>query len=153
MIRKKELMLLACLRNNARETLTSISKKTNIPVSTIFDKLKEYEKTFIKKHTSILDFKKLGYDIRINILLKVDREKRNLLEQFLLAEHSVNSVFRINNIYDYLVDAIFRDIKEFQEFADKLETYGISDIKEHFVVDELIREKFLSDKDFIELLC
>lgn len=153
MIRKKELMLLSCLRNNARETLTNISKKTNIPISTIFDKLKEYEKTFIKKHTSILDFKKLGYDIRINILLKVDREKRNLLEQFLLAEHSVNSVFRINNIYDYLVDAIFRDIKEFQEFADKLETYGISDIKEHFVVDELIREKFLSDKDFIELLC
>ena len=81
MIRKKELMLLACLRNNARETLTNISKKTNIPISTIFDKLKEYEKTFIKKHTSILDFKKLGYDIRINMLLKVDRSKRYALEE------------------------------------------------------------------------
>lgn len=152
MIRKKELMLLACLRNNARETLTNISKKTNIPISTIFDKLKEYEKTFIKKHTSILDFKKLGYDIRINMLLKVDRSKRYALEEFLMSEASVNNVFRINNIYDYLVDAIFKDIKEFQEFADKLEAYNITEITEHFVVDELKRENFLSDKDFIELM-
>ena len=153
MIRKKELMLLACLRNNARETLTSISKKTNIPVSTIFDKLKEYEKTFIKKHTSILDFKKLGYDIRINILLKVDRSKRHALEQFLMSEASVNNIFRINNIYDYLVDAIFKNIKEFQEFTDKLESFEILEITEHFVVDELKRENFLSDKDYVELMC
>jgi DNA-binding Lrp family transcriptional regulator len=152
MMRKKELMLLSCLRSNARETLTSISKKTKIPISTIFDKLKEYEKGFIRKHTSLIDFKKLGYDIRIHLLLKIQRDKRTSFETFIMANQSVNNVFRINNIYDYFVEAIFRNIKDFQEFADKLESYGVSEITEHFVIDELKRETFLSDTNFIELL-
>ncbi len=152
MLRKKELMLISCLRNNSRETLTNISKKTKIPISTIFDKLKEYEKGFIQKHTSLIDFKRLGYDIRINLLLKINREKREDFERFVMANHSVNSVFRINNIYDYLVDAIFKDIRTFHSFADKLESFGIVDMVEHFIIDELKREDFLSDVNFIELL-
>ena len=152
MLRKKELMLISCLRNNSRETLTNISKKTKIPISTIFDKLKEYEKGFIQKHTSLIDFKRLGYDIRINLLLKVNRDKREDFENFVMANPSVNSVFRINNIYDYLVDAIFKDIRAFHMFADKLESFGIIDMVEHFIIDELKRENFLSDINFIELL-
>ena len=152
MIRKKELMLLSCLRKNARETLTNMSKKTKIPISTIFDKLRDYETGFIQKHTSLIDFKRLGYDIRINLLIKINREKRDGFEKFVMANHSVNSVFRINNVYDYLIDAIFKNIREFHMFSYKIESFGVVEMTEHFIIDELKRESFLSDTNFIELL-
>jgi len=61
----KDMMLLSNLRANARETLTNISKRTNIPISTIFDRLKLHEKNLIKKHTAIIDFALLGPDLEI----------------------------------------------------------------------------------------
>ncbi len=152
MLRKKELMLLSCLRSNARDTLTNISKKTRIPISTIFDKLKEYEKGFIQKYTSLIDFKKLGYDIRMHLMLKVPINKRGEFEEFVKSSPAVNNVFRINNFYDYMVETIFKDIKEFQVFADKIEVFGVSELTEHFVIDEIKRESFMSDKNYIELI-
>jgi DNA-binding Lrp family transcriptional regulator len=151
MIRKKELVLLSCLRNNSRETLTNISKKTKIPISTIFDKLKEYEKSFIKKHTTLIDFKKLGYDLKIYLMLKVNREKRMEFQDFVLNSHCINNVCRINNGYDYFVEGIFKDINSFQVFLDKLEGYGVNNIMEHFVIDEIKKESFLSDKNYVDL--
>ena len=152
MLRKKELMLLSCLRTNARDTLTNISKKIRIPISTIFDKLKEYEKGFISKYTSLIDFKKLGYDIRMQLMLKVPINKRGAFEEFVKSSPAVNNVFRINNFYDYMVETIFKDIKEFQVFADKIEVFGISELTEHFVIDEIKRESFMSDKNYVELI-
>jgi len=152
MIKKKELILLSCLRQNSRETLTNISKKTHIPISTIFDKLKEYEKSFIDKHTTLIDFKKLGYDIRIHIMLKIERDQRQEFEKFIVKSASVNNVYRINNGFDYFIEGIFKNIDDFQRFADKIENYGIKEITEHFVIDELKRENFMSDSEFIEIL-
>ncbi|MBR9691938.1 winged helix-turn-helix transcriptional regulator, partial [Candidatus Woesearchaeota archaeon] len=70
---KKDLKIIAYLRQNARMPLTKMSRKTQIPVSTIFDRLKMNENSLIVKHTSLLDFSKLGYNTRANITLKVDR--------------------------------------------------------------------------------
>ena len=152
MMRKKELILLSCLRNNARETLTSISKMTRIPISTIFDKLKEYESKFISKHTCLVDFKKLGYDIKIHLMIKIDKDRRDVFENFIMNSPSVNNIYRINNGYDYFIEGIFRNINEFQLFADRMESFGVKEFDEHFVIDELKRESFLSDKDYIELI-
>ncbi len=145
MKKNKEMMLLSCLRNNSRETLTNMSKKTNIPISTIFDKLKEYEKKLISKHTSLIDFKKLGYDIKIHIMLKVNRECRQRFEKFLGNAQSVNTVYRINNKFDYFLEGIFKDICSYQKFADQLEDYGVTEMHEHFVIDELKKEEFLTN--------
>jgi len=107
------------LRSNARENLTKLSRMTHIPVSTIFDRLREYESEIISKHTTLLDFKKLGFDIKINILFKIARGSRDDFKEFLVKNHNINSVFRVNNGYDYLVEAIFRGMHELQEFMGR----------------------------------
>ena len=84
MLDKKELIILAKLRENSRESLTRMSRKISIPVSTIYEKLKNYEKTVIKKHTSLLDFNKLGFGTRATIILKSKKENRENLKQFLI---------------------------------------------------------------------
>ena len=148
----KDILLMTYFRNNARENLTKISRLTRIPVSTIFDKLKEYEKELIKKHTTLVDFKKLGFDIKTNILFKVARESREEFKEFLVKNQNVNSVFRVNNGFDFLVEGIFRNMEDVEKFTEALERFKIESRQEMFVLEDLKREGFLSDTLQTELL-
>ena len=151
MFDKKELMILANLRNNARETLTKISKKTSIPVSTIFEKLRSYESTIITKHTSLIDFNKLGFSTRATILLKVGKDYRDKLREHLILDKSLNNVYRINNGYDFMLEGIFREIKDVENFLEKLENdYGVTDRYVYYIVDELKREDFMSSPEYLK---
>jgi len=139
-------------RKNARESLTKLSKITHIPVSTIFDKLKEFEGTVINKHTCLVDFRKLGFDIKVHMMFKVNKDAREEFQNFLLNNTRINSVFRINNGYDYLVEAIFRDMKELQDFSEKVEKYSVEQKQDFFVLEDIKREDFLTFKTGIGAL-
>ncbi len=152
MYTKRDLYLLAFFRENARKSLTKISKETNIPVSTIFDRLKNYEKSLIKKHTCLIDFKKLGFEIRVGMLIKSNKEKRPELEGFLINHQRINNLFRITGMYDYFLEALFRDMRELQEFNEKLEDYGIERKKDLFIIEEVKREAFIDKPEMVDLL-
>ena len=125
---RKDILLMTYFRKNARENLTQISRLTRIPVSTIFDKLREFEKGLIQKHTTLIDFRMLGFDIRVNIL------------------------FRITNGYDYLVEAIFKDMTAMQKFSELLDRFKIESKQELFILEDIKRESFLSDELHAKLL-
>jgi DNA-binding Lrp family transcriptional regulator len=130
--------------------LTNISRKTSIPVSTIFDKLKAHENGTIKKHTSIVDFSLLVYGTRANIALKVNKEEKEELKRFLMKDTNVNSFYRINNGYDYLIEAIFKNILELEDFCEKLdENFKIKTKQIYYIIEDLKREEFLADPDNI----
>ena len=149
---RKDLLLMTYFRNNARENLTKISRLTSIPVSTIFDKLREYEKTLIKKHTTLVDFKKLGFDIRMNILFKISKESKDQFKEFIMKNENINSVYKINNGYDYMVEAIFKDMNDLQNFTELMEKFNIELKQELFILEDLKREDFLSDKLHVDFL-
>ena len=67
---KKDIELVKQLRLDSRKSLTNISRKTKIPISTLYDRLKFHEGGLIKKHTSILNFDLLGFKSRVQLLLK-----------------------------------------------------------------------------------
>ena len=77
-MKKTDLLIISSLRQNAREKLTNMSKKTRIPVSTLFDRIRMHEGKLIKKHTALIDFNKLGYNTRANIILKVKKTDREI---------------------------------------------------------------------------
>ena len=146
MMNKKELLLISFLRNNARETITNISKGTNMPISTIFDMIKRYEKNVIMKHTALIDFSALGYNTRVNIMIGVDRKAREDLKKFLKSEQKVNTVYRINNGFDFIVEGIFKNVKELQEFIETIEEkFNITKREVFYIIDDIKREDFLSN--------
>jgi len=146
MIKKTDLIIISSLRQNAREKLTDMSRKTRIPVSTIFDRIRLHEGGLIKKHTALVDFSKLGYNTRANIILKVKKEDRELVREFLIKNPSVNSAFKINNGYDFSIEAVFRDIKEVEDFIELLEEkFSIKSKQVFYVIDDLKKEEFLSN--------
>ena len=147
---QKDLKIIAHLRQNARMPLTKMSKSTHIPVSTIFDRLKLNENNVIAKHTSLLDFSKLGFNTRANIMLNVDREDKEALKQHLIMNQSVNSVYKVNNGYDFMVEGIFKQIKDLEEFLDNLDNkFKIIEKKSFFIIEDLKREEFMSNPNLI----
>lgn len=148
MIRTKDMMLISCLRQDARMTLTNISKKTKIPISTLYDRLKVNDGGIIKKHTAILDFAKLGFNTRATIVMKVDKDDRDLIKDALMKNSNMNSVFKINNGFDFMVEGIFKDIREVEEFIERLESnFKITNYQVYYIIDEIEKEAFLSNQD------
>lgn len=137
--------ILKSLRKDARRTFTQMGASSNVPVTTVFDnygRLKD--EGLIKKHISLVDFRKLGYNYRNFVFVK-SRDKNALLG-FLDSHPSVNSVYRISG-YDYLVDTVFPGMKEFYEFLDELHKLDISQIETHDVIDNIKSEAFFSGQD------
>ncbi|MFW6449677.1 MAG: Lrp/AsnC ligand binding domain-containing protein [Nanoarchaeota archaeon] len=153
MISDKELLFVSSLRKSARKTLTKISKELNIPVSTLFEKLKKLEKALIVKHTAILDFNKLGYTTRAKILLKVSKKDREKLREMLSKSEYVNSLYKITNGFDFLVEGIFESLQQMENFIEELEDrFQITKKNLYFVIDDVKREKFLSDVELTKMM-
>ena len=153
MLSKKEMVILSCLRQDARQTLTTLSKKTNIPISTIYEKLKSYNKGLIKKNACLVDFGKLGFNTRAQILIKVDKKDRDSLRDYLKSNFNVNSIFKVSNGYDFMVDGVFRHIRDLEEFNESLEErFNVKRNEYYFVIDELKKEAFMDSAEDIELI-
>ena len=65
---------------------------------------------------------------------------------------NINSIFRVNNGYDFLVEGIFRGMHDLQNFMEDVERFAIEDKQELFVLEDLKREGFLSDQLHAQLL-
>ena len=150
MLAKKDMQIIANLRQNSRMSLTKMSRKTAIPVSTIFDKLKVYEGKLIQKHTSLLDFAKLGYNTRANITLKTNKDKREELKQFLTKHQNINSVYKINNGYDFLAEAVFKNIRELEDFLELLEEkFDVTERNVYYIIEDIKREAFMNNENLV----
>ena len=146
-MKPSDIRILQYLRNNSRASLTGISRKTGIPVSTIFDRIRNYEQQLVYKFTALVDFSKLGYSVRAKIFLKVDPHSRDNVRNYLLAHTSVNNIARINNGYDYAAECFFQTIKEAEEFIECLELqFKIIDKQVFHVIDDIAREKMLTNE-------
>lgn len=142
---KRDTALLRALRSNARLSLTQMSRLTKIPISTLFDKLKVHEKKTILKHTSIVDFSMLGFNTKVQFLIRAPNQVRERLKSHLSSLEQINTVFRITNGFDFLVEGIFERVQDVHFFKNKLE----HDFKEiechtHFVVEDVKREGFFA---------
>ena len=143
---RKDVVLLNLLRKNARETLTLMSRKTNIPVSTLYDRLKANEQNIIKKHTTLLDFPKLGFNTRANIAVKIEKDERNNFVNYLRFHPNVNSMFKINNGFDYMIEIVFRHVKDMEDFLDELEEkFLLLDKQVFYIVEDIKHEEFELD--------
>ena len=141
---KRDFNLLTALRKNSRLTLTQMSKETKIPISTLYDRLKVQTGTTITKHTSILDFTKLGYSTRMIVYLQVDALQRDELEKCLQVHENINNVYEVVQDFDYGIEGIFKTIQEATSFIKQLqERFPSIKYQSHFINRDVVREKFL----------
>jgi len=153
MVPKNDLKIISELRKNARETLTRMSKTTSIPISTIYDRLRYHHTGLIKKHTALLDFNSLGFNAVANVAIKVKRDDREKIKEYLVKHHNVNSVYKINNNFDFMIEVIFRHIKELEDFLEGLDDkFKIKTKQTYYIIDDIMREAFLTNPDVLDMI-
>lgn len=150
---KKQVLLLTELRKNARQSLTKMGNSVNMPISTVYDKIKANSDDVITKYTCILDFARLGFSCRAQIILKVRKDEKEEMREHLLKSWNVNSVYRINNGYDFLVETVFKDLREADDFIERLESrFKIREKKIYYIMEDIARERFLTEPVHVDMV-
>jgi len=150
---KKDLVVMAYLRQDSRMKLTKMSRLAKLPVSTIFDRMKQHEGGLIKKHVCLLDFAKLGFHTRANVMITVGKSDKEAVNEHLQKSQNVNSIYKINNGFDFLVEVVFKNINEMEGFLDNLEgKFEIKQKEVHYIIGDIQREAFLSNPNTVDVL-
>ncbi|MBD3303677.1 winged helix-turn-helix transcriptional regulator [Candidatus Woesearchaeota archaeon] len=69
---EKDLQVLEELKENAKRTTSQISKRINLPITTVHNRIKKLEKLgIIKRYTVELDYKKLNKPIAAYVMIQV----------------------------------------------------------------------------------
>lgn len=136
---EKREQVLNMLRKDARARKTEIAKMTNVPSSTVSSIIKDMEKKLSLRYTSLLDYRKLGHNSRT--LFVVNAKNESAL-RFISEHRNVNSFSRVGEDNTFLVETIFRGMKETIDFAEELSSLGAEIKKEFYIIDELKREGF-----------
>jgi len=150
---RKNIDLLMQLRRDGRQPLTEISREISMPVSTIFDRVRACKGDMIPRFTCLLDFRRLGFNCRTQMVFRIRKDHRAEMHQYLLRHPNVNSAYKINNGYDFLVETVFRELKEVDEFIEACEDkFSIKEKNVYYIIEDLGRELFLTDKLHAEML-
>mgnify|MGYP006283648841 CR=1 FL=1 len=142
MLNPKEISVLRHLRNDSRQKFTEIAKKTGmhkLTVSNIENRLKDRG---VIKHVAMLDFKKLGFNIKLHIA--VSCEHKEGLKAFLMEHPNVNSLSTTKGDYDFIAEAVFRSMKDMHDFYEDMEQFEIVHVQYNHLIDEIKVEEFLN---------
>ncbi|MBI2564565.1 Lrp/AsnC family transcriptional regulator [Candidatus Woesearchaeota archaeon] len=150
---KKDMTILSCLRQDGRMSLTELSKSTGIPVSTAHDRLKHTQGFLFQKYTIVLNYSNIGFSTRAIIFVKSTSIKRDDLKDFLSKHPHINSLYSVNNDFDYCFECIFKDIGEMEFFIQAIsDKFQIKKKEIHYILKEHSREKFFSDFETAKMM-
>ena len=144
-MKREDKIIISLLRENSRMSLTEMSKITKIPISTLYDKMKQYNVSLILKHTSIIDFSQFGYNTRAKVLMKAKKTNLQQLREQLMACPYINELHRVNNGFDYIAEFIFKTAKDMEEYLEDIgQKYELEKEEIFYIVDDIKREDFMS---------
>jgi DNA-binding Lrp family transcriptional regulator len=143
---RRDMLMIPYLRQDARISLTALSRKTGIPVATAHERLKLLRKTGLVQPKALVNFEGLGFHSRILVALKLDRDTQDEVEKYLGDHRNVNTVWHIDNGFTLMIDAVFRNMRVAKYFIEDLEKqYEVKKKMIFYILGEAKREAFLSD--------
>jgi len=111
----KDKKILEELKQNSRQSIRTIAKKTNIRPSTVHKRIQNLAKDgVIEKFTLKLNNKSVNENFIAIVLVKT--KPGSLLDNKILEDHHVKEVFGVTGDYDLMLKLKFLDIEEFNEF-------------------------------------
>ena len=136
-----DLSILKCLKENSRQTASTISQTINLSVSAVIERIRKMEaKGIIEQYTVVLDEKQLGNDLTVFISVRLEHPKYGKDFGEAAARHPhVAECYYIAGDVDYLLkivtdtsrslEVIHQDIKEMPGVSWTKTLYVLSTIK------------------------
>ena len=124
---EKDFKILDILKKNAKLTIKQLAKKTGMPTTTVYNRVRKMEDSgMIKGYTVLLNRKKLGKSISAYILITVDykllKEKKTTqheLAKKLKMHDLVEEVDMMTGRYDIIIRIAMNDVEQLDEFVTK----------------------------------
>ena len=140
-----DLKILSAVRANGRETLTTISRDTGIPISLVFDRLKRMEESVIRRYSCSVDWERLGLNRRVLLLIRLPERLREQALARLANSHHINNLWRPDDKCGLAAEAMFLDLRQEERFIEALKKdFEDIDVSTHEVVDSPKWEGFLT---------
>jgi len=118
---KTDKNIIKMINEDARTPYRQISRKLDISVGTVHNRVEKLLKTgIIKKFAPIMDYKKLGYDLTSIIGVKVKAGQfQNWGNKKSFKKH-VLAIYDVTGEYDAFLIAKFKDTDELDKFVKEL---------------------------------
>ena len=112
----KDIKIIEILKDNSREPIREIAKKTKIRPSTVHQRIQKLiESNVIEKFTIKLNNKEIGENFIVFMLVKGSTSE--YIDNKFLNDNHVKEVFGVTGEYDLLIKLKFRDVEEFHDFV------------------------------------
>jgi len=119
----KDKDIIRVLEREGRIKLSKLAGKVELPVTTVFNRIKKMEKMELIKPTIKLDKKQLGYGVEFFIMIKLDTSKKDIdqeaLSKRLLSMKNITDVSIVTGSIDLIARAVTRDIDELTDLVLK----------------------------------
>jgi DNA-binding Lrp family transcriptional regulator len=151
MLNHKEKQLVQELRKSKSQNILELSRKINMPKSTVYDMIHRLEEKAIIDGRVHLDFEKIGFPIRIFLIVKTEKEYKDALKKYLIGQKHINNIFTINRASSFHVESIFRNQKEVEEFLEDLEQKNtLIQLSVYTILEHIEKERFLTKEEHFE---
>lgn len=106
------------LKSNARVQISDISKKVNLSIPAVSERIRKLEEFgIIEKYTVKINREKMNY--RLLAFIFVNIEKTEYIEEFRNSIIKFNTVLECHHLageYDYILKVVLRDTKDLEDF-------------------------------------
>ncbi|QLJ52773.1 MAG: Transcriptional regulator, AsnC family [Candidatus Fermentimicrarchaeum limneticum] len=122
---EEDLLLLEMLQTDCRKSLKEIAKKAGMPMSTVHEKIKRFEKTgLIKSYRALLDEKKLGFDVTAFIMASTeylggDKNFQRKLGEKVASLPNVLGVHTVSGDWDLIIKVKFKGVQQLGKFVNE----------------------------------
>jgi len=121
MVDKTDGRIINTLLNNSRLSGREIAKKLDLSTATVVNRIRKLEsKGIIKKHSSILDYGKLGYNIEALVDIIVKHGKEDLVMNKIAKNPKVFAVYDITGDFDIAIIVRFQTREELNKFLKEV---------------------------------
>lgn len=132
-----DVKILNCLKQNAREKASDISKEIHLAVSTVIERIRKMEAAgIIRSYTAILDEKKLGNDV--TALMEVSLEHPKYYDEFTeMVNNNPNivSCYYMTGDFDFILKILCRSSEHLESIHRVIKGQnGVSATRTHYVL-------------------
>ena len=148
---KHDFLIVSELRTDARAPVLSMSDTLCLSRVTIAQRLKKLRQTIIRKYTALVDFRKLGFSVKLLFSITLAPHDKTVFAKYIQEHPSLNNFYSTAYGADYLVEMIFQTQTEAECFLERLSSaFSIVQQQVYYLDQELVRESFFPDPKILQ---
>jgi len=119
----KDKKILTILQEDGRMSLTKISKKVNLSIDSVHNRMKEMKRKGIYKPSIMIEPRKIGFPLIADCKIKlknISQEEREEFINYLKNQKRCTELLAVMGDYDFTCVLIAKDSNDFEEISTKI---------------------------------